>query len=213
MNIGEMRDIEKVRSFEMPRVSKEVDPNKEVYSTGEVARICNLSQQTIIRCFDAGKLKGFRVPGSRFRRIPRESLIQFMRENGIPTGRLTPRKKILIVDDDEELLQVLTDFFEQDARFELRSASTGFTAGVATREFQPDLMLLDIMLPDINGQEVCKMVKSSPATRWIRIIAISGMIEKEKIDDLYSAGIDAYIQKPFDLDLLKKRVCEVLGMP
>jgi len=197
----------------MSRVSRELDPSKEVFSTGEAAKICNLSQQTIIRCFDAGKLKGFRVPGSRFRRIPRESLLEFMRENGIPTGRLAPKKKILIVDDDEELLQVLSDFFERDPRFELRSASNGFAAGAATREFQPDLILLDIMLPDINGREVCRMVKSNPATRWIRIVAISGMIEKEKIEELFEVGIDAYIQKPFDLDVLMKKVCEVLGIP
>src|SRR3972149_6915220 len=98
---------------------------KSVYTTGEVADICKVSQQTVIRCFDSGKLKGFRVPGSRFRRLPRESLIEFMRVNGIPMTRLSPKKRILVVDDDEDLLQVLIDFFEHDGRFELRTAATG----------------------------------------------------------------------------------------
>ena len=53
---------------------------KTVFTTGEAAKICKVSQQTIIRCFDSGALKGFHVPGSRFRRIPRESLLTFMKE-------------------------------------------------------------------------------------------------------------------------------------
>ena len=72
--------------------------DKQVYTTGEAADICKISQQTIIRCFDKGKLKGFRVPGSKFRRIPREELIRFMRENDIPTEQLEgSRKRLLIV--------------------------------------------------------------------------------------------------------------------
>ena len=57
---------------------------KTVFTTGEAAKICKVSQQTIIRCFDNGQLKGFRVPGSRFRRIPRESLYKFMKELEVP---------------------------------------------------------------------------------------------------------------------------------
>jgi len=62
---------------------------KTVFTTGEAAKICKVSQQTIIRCFDSGQLKGFRVPGSRFRRIPRDQLYAFMRDNGIPLTRST----------------------------------------------------------------------------------------------------------------------------
>jgi excisionase family DNA binding protein len=75
--------------------------DKQVFTTGEAAEICKISQQTIIRCFDSGRLHGFRVPGSRFRRIPRDELIRFMRENNIPADRLEgSQKRILVVDDD-----------------------------------------------------------------------------------------------------------------
>src|SRR5712692_8557368 len=74
---------------------------KTVFTTGEAAKICKVSQQTIIRCFDNGQLKGFRVPGSRFRRIPREALYKFMKDNGIPTDALeSGKRKVLLVDDD-----------------------------------------------------------------------------------------------------------------
>ena len=134
---------------------------KTVFTTGEAAKICKVSQQTIIRCFDNGSLKGFRVPGSRFRRIPRDQLFAFMRDNGIPTDALeSGKRKVLIVDDDEELVELLADVFERDGRFDLRLANNGFDAGMLVKEFRPDLVILDVMLPDINGKEVCQRVRS-----------------------------------------------------
>lgn len=62
---------------------------KAVFTTGEAARACSISQQTINRCFDTGQLKGYKVPGSKFRRIPREHLLSFMKEHGIPTDGLS----------------------------------------------------------------------------------------------------------------------------
>jgi excisionase family DNA binding protein len=114
---------------------------KTVFTTGEAAKICKVSQQTIIRCFDNGSLKGFRVPGSRFRRIPRDQLFSFMKDNGIPTDALeSGKRKILVVDDDEELVELLVDVFERDGRFETRNANNGFGAGMLVKEFRPDLV-------------------------------------------------------------------------
>src|SRR5688572_21112910 len=126
---------------------------KTVFTTGEAAKICKVSQQTIIRCFDNGSLKGFRVPGSRFRRIPRDALFSFMRENGIPTDDLeSASRKVLIVDDDVDLVEMLVDVFKRDGSFEIKTANNGFEAGMLVKEFRPDLVVLDVMLPDINGK-------------------------------------------------------------
>src|SRR3970040_2507415 len=87
-----------------------VERMKTVFTTGEAAKICKVSQQTIIRCFDSSQLKGFRVPGSRFRRIPRDILYKFMKENGILTDALeSGKRKALVVDDDEELVKLIRD--------------------------------------------------------------------------------------------------------
>ena len=184
---------------------------KTVFTTGEAAKICKVSQQTIIRCFDNGTLKGFRVPGSRFRRIPRDQLFVFMKDNGIPTDALeSGKKKLLIVDDDQDLVDLMRDTFERDGRFDIRTANNGFDAGMQVKEFRPDLVVLDVMLPDINGREVCQRVRSDRTMDTVKILCISGMVESDKIADLRMAGADDFMQKPFTTDRLLERVCDQL---
>jgi len=151
---------------------------KTVFTTGEAAKVCKVSQQTIIRCFDNGQLKGFRVPGSRFRRIPREALYKFMKDNGIPTEALeSGKRKVLLVDDDAELVELIVKVLEEDGRFEIRVASNGFDAGMMVKEYRPDLIVLDVMLPDINGNEVCHRVRADPSLVDVRILCISVWFE------------------------------------
>ena len=186
---------------------------KSVFTTGEAAKICKVSQQTIIRCFDSGQLKGFRVPGSRFRRIPREHLYQFMRDNGIPTDALeSGKRKIMIVDDDEELVELISDVLDSDGRFEVRSVNNGFDAGMMVKEYRPDLIVLDVMLPDINGKEVCQKVRSNEAMDDVRIICISGMVEQDKVGELRAAGANDFMQKPFEVESLVHRICAHLDI-
>ena len=186
---------------------------KTVFTTGEAAKICKVSQQTIIRCFDSGQLKGFRVPGSRFRRIPRDILYKFMKDNGIPTDALeSGKRKALIVDDDEELVELIVDALEADGRFETRVANNGFDAGMMVKEYHPDIIVLDVMLPDINGKEVCQRVRTDSTLDVVRIICISGMVEQDKIQDLKESGADQFLQKPFEVDQLIERICRLLDI-
>ena len=184
---------------------------KTVFTTGEAAKICKVSQQTIIRCFDNGQLKGFRVPGSRFRRIPREMLYKFMKDNGIPTDALeSGKRKVLLVDDDVELVELMTKVLEEDGRFEVRIATTGFDAGMMVKEYRPDLIVLDVMLPDINGKEVCHRVRADNTLEDVRILCISGMIEEDKIQDLRLPGADDFLHKPFEIEELIDRMCSLM---
>src|SRR5947199_4067022 len=172
---------------------------KTVFTTGEAAKICKVSQQTIIRCFDNGQLKASRVPGSRFRRIPREALYKFMKDNGIPTDALeSGKRKVLLVDDDTELVALMNKFLDEDGRFEVRIASNGFDAGMMVKDYRPDLIVLDVMLPDINGKEVCHRVRADPSMEDVRIICISGLIEDDKVQELKLAGADEFVRTPFD---------------
>lgn len=185
--------------------------DKQVFTTGEAAEICKVSQQTIIRCFDAGRLKGFRVPGSRFRRIPREELIRFMKQNDIPTEDFGHgKKKVLVVDDDPQIVELFRDVLGRDDRFEVRTASTGYDAGLMTTEFKPDLMILDYMLPDVNGNVVCKTVRENENLSAMKILIVSGVVNREEIDGLLSSGADDFIKKPFDIDELMARITSLV---
>jgi len=190
-----------------------MDKMKDLYTTGEAAQVCKVSQQTIIRCFDAGKVEGFRVPGSKFRRIPRYSLMKFMKENGIPLESLdSGKKKVLIVDDDAEIVELITDILLRDGRFDVSSASSGYDAGISTQQFRPDLILLDYMLPDVNGSIVCHTIKSNPEFGDIKIIIVSGVIKQDEVDQLLKSGAEDFIKKPFDVVELIDKITGVLQM-
>jgi excisionase family DNA binding protein len=184
---------------------------KQVFTTGEAAEICKVSQQTIIRCFDSGRLQGFRVPGSRFRRIPRAELVRFMKTNEVPIDALeSATRRVLVVDDDDQIIDLLRDMLGRDERFDLRTAETGYDAGLLTEQFRPHLILLDFMLPDVNGNLVCKRIKANPDLADTKIIIVSGVVSQEEIDQLADAGADGFIKKPFDFDELLKQIESVL---
>ena len=186
---------------------------KDLFTTGEAAQVCKVSQQTIIRCFDSGRLEGFRVPGSKFRRIPRQSLVRFMKDNKIPLESINSgKKKILIVDDDAEIVELIADVLVRDGRFEIKSASSGYEAGMRTLQFLPDLILLDYMLPDINGNIVCQAIRENPEFENIKIIIVSGVAKPDEIDQLLKAGAEDFIKKPFNIVELTDKITAVLQM-
>lgn len=186
---------------------------KKIFTTGEAAKVCKVSQQTIIRCFDSGRLGGFRVPGSKFRRIPRDELIRFMRANDIPLETLEGKtRRVLVVDDDPKILELFKDVLERAGGFAVRTASTGYDAGMLTESFRPHLIVLDYMLPDINGNVVCKRVRESEALHDTKVLVVSGVVEADEVDRLMDSGADGFIKKPFDLRELVARIEALLGM-
>ena len=118
--------------------------------------------------------------------------------------------KVLIVDDDQDLVDLIKDGFERDGRFDIRTANNGFDAGMGVKEFRPDLVILDVMLPDINGKEVCQRVRNDPSMDMVKILCISGMVEHSKVDALKAAGANDFMQKPFAIDDLIGRACDQL---
>ena len=186
---------------------------KDLFTTGEAAEVCRVSQQTIIRCFDAGRLEGFRVPGSRFRRIPRQSLVKFMKDNKIPLDTIeSGKRKVLVVDDDAEIVELIVDVLDRDGRFDTETASSGYEAGIATERFRPELILLDYMLPDVNGNIVCQAIRGNPEFESIKIIIVSGVVKRDEIAQLIKSGAEDFIRKPFDVTELTGKITAVLQM-
>jgi DNA-binding response OmpR family regulator len=137
-----------------------------------------------------------------------------MRENDIPTDVMdqSRKKRILVVDDDEQIVELFVDVLSRDDRFEVRTAGTGYEAGLLTEQFKPDLIVLDFMLPDINGNVVCRSVRQKPELADTRIIIVSGVVKQDEIDDLLKAGADDFVKKPFNIEKLLARIHELLEL-
>src|SRR5262249_43690399 len=120
---------------------------KEVLTTGEVARLCHVTIRTVIKWFEKGHLKGYKIPGSRDRRFARPDVLQFMKENGIPLVERdadpTAKRRILIVDDEEAVVALLEEYLRQIGIFDWQVARNGYEAGLKTRAFRPHLLLTD----------------------------------------------------------------------
>ena len=125
------------------KISQDEISNKPVFTTGEAARVCNVSQQTIIRCFDSGRLQGFKVPGSRFRRIPRAELIRFMQQNNMDMDRLeTSPVQVLVVGLSAEEVDSVIQTHAGGKEIRIQHADDVWTAGYLAHQCNPGLILL-----------------------------------------------------------------------
>ncbi|MAE64346.1 MAG: regulator [Phycisphaeraceae bacterium] len=171
---------------------------KDILTTGEVAKICNVAPRTVSKWFDSGQLRGYRIPGSKDRRIPLNALIRFMKAHDIPLdGLQSGRTRVLIVDDESEIVDVLEKVLTEQANYEVRTAHRGFEAGIECEKFRPHVMLLDIHLGDLNGEDVLKFVRDNPDLQLTKILAISGKLTDGQAQALVSNGFDGYLKKPF----------------
>jgi len=185
-----------------------------VFTTGEVAGICGVSADTVSRWFDLGQIEGYRLGPGGDRRIPYDNLRKFMLSHGIPLERLEAgERRVLVVDDDPYYLDIIPAALAREEGYVVLTASTGFDAGAIVVEYNPQLVILDIHLSDMDGRMVCERVKSRLETRNTRILGISGFIEEEEIQELATYGFDDFLKKPFHIDELANRVGQLFALP
>lgn len=171
---------------------------KDVLTTGEVAKICNVAPRTVSKWFDSGALHGYRIPGSKDRRIPLNQLIRFMKQHGMPlNGLMSGCSRILIVDGEHDIVEVLEKILEDEAKYEVEVAKGGFAAGVIAEKFRPHVILLDMHLGDVDGRELAKHVKANPDLQLTKVIAMSGKLSDDDAKGLLANGFDGFLRKPF----------------
>jgi excisionase family DNA binding protein len=175
--------------------------NKDVLTTGEVARICKVAPRTVTKWFDSGQLRGYRIPGSKDRRIPVNQLMRFLRQNNMPLDGMLhfTKTRILIVDDEAEIVDMLRDLLSQQTTYDVQVARNGFEAGLAAERIKPHVILLDINLGDINGREVCKIVRMNPELQMTKVLAMSGQLTDEEAKALLTQGFEGFLKKPFTI--------------
>lgn len=173
---------------------------KDILTTGEVARICNVAPRTVSKWFDSGQLRGFRIPGSKDRRIPLNVLVKFMREHNIPLdGLQSGRTRVLIVDEESEILDVINKVLSEQANYEVRIAHTGFAAGVECEKFRPHVILVDMHLSEVKGEDLLQLVGSNSDLQSTRMIAMSGKLTESQCQAFLQRGFDGYLKKPFHI--------------
>lgn len=134
---------------------------RDVFTTGQVARLCGVAQQTVSVWFDAGRLKGYRVPGSKDRRVPRADLLAFLRENGMPVPRQVEDPLVVLAGCDRLTVEGVLLALDGAARVQL--AGTVFEAGLLVGEQRPRLLVLDLSLGRSECLEVGRLLALWPA--------------------------------------------------
>src|SRR3954447_5296718 len=171
---------------------------KDVLTTGEVAKICSVAPRTVSKWFDSGALHGYRIPGSKDRRIPLNQLIRFMKQHGMPlNGLMTGSSRIMIVDDEQDIVEVLEKILEDEAKYEVEVAKGGFAAGVTAEKFRPHVILLDMHLRDLDAPQICRQVKKNTDLQLTKVIAMSGKLTDAEAQGLLGSGFDGFLRKPF----------------
>jgi len=180
---------------------------KEVLTTGEVAKICHVAPRTVSKWFDTGKLRGYRIPGSRDRRIPLNQLVQFMRAHGIPLRGLEGNviRVLVAFGDRAEASSVETSLARVD-RYEVRTAVNDFEAGMVAAKFHPHVILVDVMAENIDAREILRNLRSNPELSDAKVVALAGSLTQGQIDALVREGFDLALSRPFDTDRLMQVV-------
>jgi excisionase family DNA binding protein len=188
---------------------------EEVLTVFQASKYCNVSSKTIINWVESEHISAYKTVGGH-RRIKRADLIEFMKKQGIPIPETDPsseRKKILVVDDDAIIVETIVQALEEDENnYEVISASDGFEAGLQVEHFKPDLLILDIMMPDTKGYEVCEKIKSNDETKNTKIVVLSAYLDEEKFKKMKEYGADACFSKPLPLPQLKEEVIHLLEL-
>lgn len=185
--------------------------SKDVLTTGEVAKICNVAPRTVSKWFDSGKLRGYRIPGSKDRRIPVQQLIRFMRAHGIPVNGLeTGTPRVLVAESDQDMAELLSKALAEDAGYEVRVVQSAFEAGAAAQMEKPHVMLLDIRLQGLGGRDAVRAIKNVSDMNACRLIAITGPLREGEGESIRQQGFDTVLQKPFEVSQVVKAIEETL---
>lgn len=187
---------------------------KALFTTGEVAAHCGVSYEAVKEWIKTGKLTAYVTPG-KHRRISAEAFKQFLQEYHWPLldkdEQPASRRKVLVVDDEPHVLRTIMKGLRHTDEYELAAAADGFEAGLQVLAFRPDLIILDLMMPQVDGFQVCHQIKSRPETKDTLILVLTGYATPENIQKALEAGADYCLAKPFKTAVLRQTLREMFA--
>lgn len=172
---------------------------KNVLTTGDVAKICNVAPRTVSKWFDNGQLKGYRIPGSKDRRIPVSELVRFMKAHNIPaTVPPVGKIRVLVVDSNQNDASALAHTLRIKGDYDVQTVRTNFETGVVAQKFAPHVLLISLLAEGINATDICKTIRADKDLQTIKIIAIANQLSDSESSALLQKGVDGYISNPAD---------------
>src|SRR6266853_4165796 len=180
---------------------------KKVFTTGQVAKICQVAPRTVSKWFDSGRLKGYRIPGSQDRRIPRDQLIRFLKEHHMPLGELEEEgwHKILIIGAETLFIDRVKELLPDDEEYKYELAHSGFEAGIQAESFHPDTIVIDLAMGRSEALQIAGNLRRNPAYEQTLIVALASEDEAAP-ESLVNFGFSESFKKPFDVALLTERI-------
>ena len=181
--------------------------SEKLLTPNEVAELLLVSPTTVRFWAQKGSIKALTTPGGH-RRFKYEDVEDFAISRGMNLQERSGKTRILIIDDDIALGNYLVEFFDKVEGVETELANYSFEAGLKVRSFKPHVVLLDLMMPGINGFQVCQMLKSDRLMKNVRIIAMTGYYSDENVEKILAAGAEVCLEKPVD----SQKLLELLGL-
>ena len=183
----------------------------KVFTTGQVAKICKVGPRTVSKWFDSGRLRGYRIPGSQDRRIPREYLIKFLKEHGMPLGDLedADMAKVLIVAQDHVMVGNLRREMPLERSFKVAVAASGFDAGIQAEEFHPDCVIVDFTIGKTEALQICNNLRRNE--QFADVILVALLADDGSSTSYDRSSINEAFTKPFDAALLAERLRTLIG--
>lgn len=190
----------------------------DILTTFQAARLCGVSHKSIERWIDAGYLRGFRTPGGH-RRVHRADLLEFIQkrrttDKGADAGAASSpdAPRVLVVDDEATIRDLFTEFFRTagQGKYVVEVAASGYEAGVQVERFNPHVVLLDLMMDDLDGFEVCRKLRNDPAHAATIVVAVTGSAEAaQKAEE--SGMFHRVVLKPIKMASLKDAIDALLA--
>ena len=187
---------------------------KPYLTTGGIAKILHVTRVTVYRWIKLGQLKAARVHQGKYR-VSKKDFAEFIKqhklENSVaPEILAMPTVKILVVDDEPGAVKIIKTFLEKaNPHYHVVGATSGFEAGHLISSFGPDVVILDLVMPGIDGFSVCRRIKSDSQTRKTSIIAVTTCSSKKNLEKIRKEGADAVLTKPFDHQKLLSNIKEL----
>jgi excisionase family DNA binding protein len=180
---------------------------KNVLTTGDVAKICNVAPRTVSKWFDSGQLKGYRIPGSKDRRIPVNELIRFMKQNNMPVPALSfGRMRVVIADGSGDSGPALAEMLKTNSDYEVKVVKSIFETAALIQKFKPHVLLVNLLSKEIDAEEICRNIRADEEMRNMKIIALANHLTGGESTALLQKGFDGYVSKPNDVSEIIRKI-------